>query len=55
MATSDLSPAPKKRNLGTLFKKHETKVREEQERASGDSTRVVDTEEQHRKQVNTEV
>ena len=55
MATSDLSPAPKKRNLGTLFKKHETKVREEQERASGDSTRVVDTEEQRRQQVNTEV
>ena len=55
MATSDLSPAPKKRNLSTLFKKHETKVREEQERASGDSTRVVDTEEQRRQQVNTEL
>ena len=55
MATSDLSPAPKKHNLGTLFKKHETKVREEQERASGDTTCVVDTEEQRRQQVNTEV
>lgn len=54
-ATADLSPAPKKRNLGTLFKKHETKIREEQEQASGDSARVVDIEEQHRQQVNTEV
>ena len=43
-ATSDLSPAPKKHNLGTLFKKHETKIREEQEQASGGSTSMVDTE-----------
>ena len=46
MATSDLSPAPQKCNLNTLFKKHETKIREEQEQASGDSARAVDIEEQ---------
>ena len=50
-----MSPAPKKCNLGTLFKKHETKIREEQERASGNSTCMVDTVEQHKQQVNTEV
>ena len=54
-ATSDLSPAPKKRNLGTLFKKHEAKIREEQEQASGGSTSMVDTEEQRRHQVYLEV
>ena len=54
-ATSDLSPAPKKRNLGTLFKKHETKIRKEQEQASGGSTSMVDTEEQQRHQVYLEV
>ena len=53
--TSDLSLAPKKCNLGTLFKKHETKIREEQEQASGGSTSMVETEEQRRHQVNLEV
>ena len=46
MATLDLSPAPKKYNLNTLFKKHETKIREGQEQASGDSACAVDIEEQ---------
>ena len=55
VATSDLSPAPQKCNLNTLFKKHETKIREEQEQASGDSARAVDIEEQRWQQVNTEV
>ena len=55
MATSDLSPAPQKCNLNTLFKKHETKIREEQEQSSGDSARAVDIEEQCWQQVNTEV
>ena len=55
MATSDLSPASKKHNLGTLFKKHETKIREEQGQASGDNTHLVNTEEQRRQQTNTEV
>ena len=46
VAISDLSPAPKKCNLNTLFKKHETKIREEQGQASGDSACAVDIEEQ---------
>ena len=49
-------PAPKKRNLGTLFKNHETRIREEQQQtSSGDSTQVVNIEEQHRQQVTKEV
>ena len=50
-----MPPAPQKCNLGTLFKKHETKIGKEQEQASGDSTRVMDTEQQRRQQVNTKV
>lgn len=51
--------APKKRNLGTLFKNHEIKIREEQEHTlSGDSvseSNPISIEERHRQKVTKEV
>ena len=53
-ASEPVPPAPKKRNLGTLFKDHETRIREE-EQLTGESTQVVNTEEQQRQQATKEV
>ena len=53
-ASEPVPPAPKKRNLGTLFKDHETRIREE-EQLTDESTQVVNTEEQQRQQATKEV
>ena len=51
---SSLQPsASKKRNLGTLFKNHETNIREQEEQEH--ATPVVSQEEQHRQQILKEV
>ena len=52
-ASESVPPAPKKCNLGTLFKDHETRIREEE--LLGESTQVVNTEEQYRQQATKEV
>ena len=54
-ASESVPPAPKKRNIGTLFKNHETRIREEGQQVAGESTPVVNTEEQQRQQATKEV
>ena len=49
-ASESVPPASKKRNLGTSFKDHETRIREE-EQLLGESTQVVNSEEQATKEV----
>ena len=45
-ASESVPPAPKKRNIGTLFKIHETRIREEGQQPKGEGTQVVNTERQ---------
>ena len=53
--SESVPPAPKKRNIGTLFKIHETRIREEGQQPTGEGTQVVNTEEQQRQQATKEV
>ena len=54
-ASGSVPSAPKKHNIGTLLKNHETRIREEGQQVAGESTPVVNTEEQHRQQATKEV
>ena len=54
-ASESVPPAPKKHNIGTLFKNHETRIREEGQQVAGENTPVVNTEKQQRQQATKEV
>ena len=54
-ASESVPPASKKHNIRTLFKNHETRIREKGQQVAGESTPVVNTEEQQRQQAAKEV